>query len=448
MEDKILSPLLSAIVRYMPHTYKELSEKSLYRYIEKILQKKSFFLESAARFKTPLYFYDETAFINRINDFKDIFKRHFDHFQMFYAMKSNSHPYLSLKAVENGAGLDVSSGMELSRALSTDCESIIFSGPGKTDEELDLAIKNRDRVTIMLDSYGELNRLISLLKIAPPGHSPVKTGIRIRNLYQKNWNKFGVPLIDLGLLLGRIASEGDIVASGIQFHTSWNMNPRRQTEMIEAIGQYIRKQTPADSLRNFKFIDVGGGYWPEKGEWLNPENTSYGRLLKLLFPSAGFENRHYYIPAKPLNNFARVISRVISIQPAPIPDLEVWTEPGRWISTPAMHILLRVIDIKDSKTVITDGGINLLGWERPLTEFIPVINLTRPLKKESDIAVFGSLCAPDDVWGRSIFGNGIEEGDILIIPDQGAYTYSLRQEFIKPVASVIKYNGNSLEEIM
>ena len=110
-----------------------------------------------------------------------------------------------------------------------------------------------------------------------------------------------------------------------------------------------------------------------------------------------------------------------------------------------MHILLQVVDKKDSRTVITDGGINLLGWERPLTEFIPVINLTRPSRKENPQRVFGSLCTPHDVWGTSIFGNGIEVGDILLIPDQGAYTYSLRQSFIKPKAKVVRFDGESLE---
>ncbi len=448
MEEKILTPLFSYIVRYMTRTHRVLPEKILNRYIEGILEKQPVFLDSAMRFNTPLYFYDETALISQIREFREIFNRHFNRFRTFYAMKSNSHIDLCKKAVENGAGLDVSSGMELAKALSVKCDKIIFSGPGKTNEELELAIKNRDRVTIMMDSYGELNRIVTLLDSNSPGGCPVKTGIRIRNPFQKNWNKFGVPLADLGLVLGRIASEKSVEASGIQFHTSWNMGPQRQSEMINAIGRHIREKIPSDCLRDFSFIDIGGGYWPEKGEWLNPENTFAGRFFRLLFPAIKFKKSHYYIPAERLDSFAREISRVISVQPSPIPDLEVWTEPGRWISTPAMHILLRVVEIKDSGMAITDGGINLLGWERPLTEFIPVINLTRPSVNEVNMPVFGSLCAPDDVWGLSVFGSGLEAGDVLVIPDQGAYTYSLRQEFIKPVARVIRWNGNSLIEMV
>jgi diaminopimelate decarboxylase len=126
--------------------------------------------------------------------------------------------------------------------------------------------------------------------------------------------------------------------------------------------------------------------------------------------------------------------------------LEIWAEPGRWISTPAMHILLTVIDKKTAATCITDGGTNLLGWERPLAEFVPLINLSKPDPTERRAMVYGSLCTPMDVWGESFFGEGLEEGDVLLVPDQGAYTYSLRQSFIKPRSRVIHYDGKHLRE--
>jgi hypothetical protein len=50
--------------------------------------------------------------------------------------------------------------------------------------------------------------------------------------------------------------------------------------------------------------------------------------------------------------------------------------------------------------------------------------------------ILGSLCTPHDVWGYGYFGDGIEPGDVLLVPSQGAYTYSLRQLFIKPLAKV------------
>ena len=65
-----------------------------------------------------------------------------------------------------------------------------------------------------------------------------------------------------------------------------------------------------------------------------------------------------------------------------------------------MHILPRVIDKKNPRTVITDEGTNLLGWNRPSNEHIPVINLTRFSARKFDINVFDSLCTPYMVFGE------------------------------------------------
>jgi diaminopimelate decarboxylase len=53
----------------------------------------------------------------------------------------------------------------------------------------------------------------------------------------------------------------------------------------------------------------------------------------------------------------------------------------------------------------------------------------------------GSLCTPHDLWGYGYWGEDIQPGDTLLIPNQGAYTYSLRQEFIKAVPQVVEVNG-------
>jgi len=102
-----------------------------------------------------------------------------------------------------------------------------------------------------------------------------------------------------------------------------------------------------------------------------------------------------------------------------------------------MHILLTVIDRKGDDIVITDGGTNAVGWERFENDYFPVINLTRPALTERPCYVLGSLCTPHDVWGYFYHGQDIRPGDVLLIPTQGAYTYSLRQEFIKPLPKTV-----------
>ena len=87
--------------------------------------------------------------------------------------------------------------------------------------------------------------------------------------------------------------------------------------------------------------------------------------------------------------------------------------------------------------VITDAGTNAIGWERFEIDYCPILNLTRPSLQERECNILGSLCTPHDIWGYSYWGKDIQEGDILMIPEQGAYTYSLRQHFIKPLPQVI-----------
>jgi diaminopimelate decarboxylase len=441
-----LSEFLLSSLKTIKNREKALPGRLLQDYVQGLLAEKDALLGSALEFGTPQYFFDEPALSSRLSRFHRAFSRKLKRFRLFYAVKSNSFPGISKHIVEKGHGLDVSSGHELSMALALGCERIIFSGPGKTDSELRLAVAHREKVTLLMDSRGELERLSRIVADTGSSHGPVRVGIRVRGRHHGIWEKFGVSLEEMGPLFQQTLSTPGIEPQGIQFHTSWNLNPGAQVKMIKAIGSCVRTSLPERARKFLTFLDIGGGYWPESGEWLNARNTFLGKLLHLFDAEHEFKIKHYYRPSRPIDHFAGEISEAIAGEGRPITDLEIWMEPGRWLSTPSMHILLRVTDRKKRDMMITDGGINLLGWERPLEEFIPVINLTRPCLKEMPMRIFGSLCTPLDIWGTSIFGDGAFPGDVLLIPNQGAYTYSLRQSFIKPIAPVIQYDGSSFSE--
>jgi diaminopimelate decarboxylase len=103
-----------------------------------------------------------------------------------------------------------------------------------------------------------------------------------------------------------------------------------------------------------------------------------------------------------------------------------------------MQFLFTVIDKKDRDLVITDAGTNVIGWERFEVDYFPILNLSRSDLIERPCQVLGSLCTPHDVWGYSYFGRNIQPGDLLMIPCQGAYTYSLGQRFIKSLPKVVR----------
>jgi diaminopimelate decarboxylase len=414
-------------------------------YLQSMLKKTDVLLESVRRFGTPQYFFDEPALAASLFRFQEVFSRHLGRFRIFYAVKSNSFPGLCKHVSDAGHGLDVSSGVELTMALSLGCGNILFSGPAKTNEELTLAFQNRDKVTLLMDSAGELEKVAGLVRNSDLGDVPLKVGFRLRGQHHGIWGKFGIPPERFSRIFTRALSVKGLDPCGIQFHTSWNMGPEAQVKMIERINACV-KALPESAQSRLKFLDIGGGYWPERGEWLNPQNTVSGKILQALDPDFEFKPRHYYHPARPLEDFAREISAALRIQGRPLSQMEIFMEPGRWISTPAMHVLIKVVDRKEATVVIADGGINLLGWERPLFEFTPLLNLTRPSLSEFPVRVFGNLCTPLDIWGTTLFGEGVENGDILLVPDQGSYTYSLRQSFIKPIARVVRFDGTSLSE--
>jgi diaminopimelate decarboxylase len=214
------------------------------------------------------------------------------------------------------------------------------------------------------------------------------------------------------------------------------MDPSGQTRFIRRVGEMLALM-PKSHLAAIEFVDIGGGYWPPLGEWLHPVGTPRGKLEEAIAPSEEPPRTHHCVPAASIEEFARQIGEAVRVHLFPHTQCRILLEPGRWIVHDGMHILVTVVDRKADDLVITDAGTNTVGWERYETDYFPVINLSRPDLSEHPCYILGSLCTPHDVWGYAYFGSDIQPGDRLLIPSQGAYTYSLRQHFIKPLPNVV-----------
>jgi diaminopimelate decarboxylase len=410
-----------------------LDPEVLRAFVTSFLQQAPALLAAVREHGTPLYLFDRDTLLERAAQFKAAFSKYLEHIDVYYAVKSNHYPELVKALVEFGLGLDVSSGDELALALETGCRRIVFSGPGKTDAELELAAAHHQRVTVLLDSFGELARLD---RVAARARVTVRAGVRLTTQETGLWRKFGVPLGRLEEMLRAAARTKNVQGRGLQFHTSWNLDPSAQTAFIARLGGALAA-LPPDLQRSIEFIDIGGGFWPPRGEWLTRGGTPRGRLAALADPGLQPSTEHFVRPAADIETFAREIGRAVQEHLRPHFAGKLCAEPGRWLSNDAMHLLLTVIDKKAPDLVVTDGGTNVIGWERFESEYSPVINLTRPGLEERGCLVLGSLCTPHDVWGQAYFGKNIQEGDVLLLPCQGAYTYSLRQRFIKSPAKVV-----------
>lgn len=389
------------------------------------------YLQILEKHPAPLYVQESAVLRARALRFKNAFQKDLPTVSFYYAVKSNNHPDVAKILLEEGFGLDVSSGLELEMALGLGAQDIVFSGPGKTTEELQLAVAHADQVVILMDSFGELRRLNAVAT----GPKKVRCGVRLTVNTEGLWRKFGIPPQTLHAFWDEARQCNHIELQGLQFHSSWNLSPRGQVAFIRLLGKVF-----ADKSLSFrdqvKFIDIGGGYWPSQGEWLQASGTPEGKLREVLGYQADPVELHHRLPATPIEEFADQLVAEIRKHIFTVVPLRICLEPGRWICNDAVHLLISVVDKKAADLVITDAGTNTIGWERFETDYFPILNLTRPSLEEKRCHILGSLCTPHDVWGYMYFGNDIEPGDILMIPTQGAYTYSLRQNFIKPLPAV------------
>lgn len=382
---------------------------------------------------SPLYVLESSVLKARAARFREVFQAVLPDVSFYYAVKSNNRPEVARILLDSGFGLDVSSGLELETALDLGATDIVFSGPGKTDRELNLAAVNSSKVTVLMDSFGELERLE---KAAAALDRVVRAGVRLTTNPDGLWRKFGIVPGDLASFWEESGRCTHVRLQGLQFHTSWNLSPQAQVDFIRLLGRTLRSM-PEAFLGEIEFIDIGGGYWPAQGEWLTEAGTEAGRLREALGRGTGPDMNHYRLPSAPIGVFAEQLGAAVREHLFPVVSSRICFEPGRWVCHDAMHILISVVDKKAPDLVVTDAGTNAVGWERFETDYFPVLNLTRPALEERPCHVLGSLCTPHDVWGYSYWGEDIRPGDVLMIPTQGAYTYSLRQNFIKPLPTFV-----------
>jgi diaminopimelate decarboxylase len=409
-----------------------LAPDRLKAFVSSFFERRETYLQVLAKHPAPLYLQESAILRARATRMKKAFQPLLPDVAFYFAVKSNNHPHVAAILIDEGFGLDVSSGLELEMALNLGAPDIVFSGPGKTVDELRLAVSHADRVVILMDSFGELERLAALTAEMA---TTVRCGVRLTVNPTGLWRKFGIPLQDLPAFLDTARRHPRVTMTGLQFHTSWNLSPEPQVAFIATLGKVLA-DLPAADRAALTFIDIGGGYWPEQGEWLQAAGTPEGKQREAFGRSAGDPHAHYHLSAAPIEAFADALSTAIHTHLLSTVDCRICLEPGRWICNDAVQLLLTVVDKKAPDLVITDAGTNTIGWERFESDYFPVLNLTRPSLVEKSCHILGSLCTPHDVWGYTYFGTDIQPGDILMIPSQGAYTYSLRQTFIKPLPRV------------
>jgi len=406
--------------------------------VQSALARRDAILALAARHSTPFYAFDRAGFAEKLREYTRLFGAALPGHRAFYAMKSNHHPLVVAEAVRQGYGLDVSSGRELTRALAfPDCE-IVFSGPAKSEADLALALTHAERVTVQLDSFGELERLGRLVQ--QRGRS-IRAGVRVTTDHHGAWSKFGIPLADLARFWREAAQWPGVALVGIQSHLSWNRNPLPYVRVIDALAASLERDFTPEQRGQIAFVDLGGGFRPHQIEGSFPGDEALGSILRTANDEAGVETRFrdpwLVKESVPLQDYASAIAAAFDQRLRPLcQGAVVYTEPGRILSTYAFDLVLRVVDKKSQDLVLVDGGIHMVGWEKYLHIYCPVVNLTRPDCRELQVRIGGSLCDCEDIWGMRCHASAIEVGDVLVVPFQGAYTWCVAQSFIRDIPPV------------
>lgn len=438
-------------------------------------------LESARRFGTPQYFLDVDALTQRAARFLGTMRAEIPSAEACYAFKCNDLP-TQIKALKtSGFHADVASLFELQLALKLGFERILFSGPGKSEDELALALAHPDRVIVNIDNLDEVERLAGLvvegggdasaaagtaraadapgaIGVGPAGaRPPLRVGLRVNTATSTggSWWKFGFNLEDLAEAIRRVDACPGLRWAGVQFHGSWNKNPSGYLRQIERIGRWLRDHVTPERLAALDYFDIGGGFYPEDQALLG-QGDDAGELLALIgsrtgdraaaFREAGIDPHAFRLtPVEPLESFAREIGDALRTCVFKLnPGLTIYLEPGRYLVTFATTVLLRVVAVKP-QGVIVDGGVNLLGdYKLAEYSFAPVLNLTRPSGEWRRRTICGSLCDPADLFGYSHYGDELRKGDVLAVLHQGAYTFSGAWRFIKSIPPYIAASGDEL----
>jgi diaminopimelate decarboxylase len=338
----------------------------------------------------------------------------------------------------SGFYADVSSARELFLAKDAGATKFLFSGPGKTKKELLEALTANVDIVINIDSFSELTRLNQVCKEAKI--QKCNAGIRVTFDEHQEWGKFGVPLSRLTEFCNLLSRHDCVSLIGIQFHMSWNKDASTFKVAIKKLSEVLSSKEMSPYTQNIQFIDMGGGFRPYQSEGYFPEDTPLGCIKKglaeLTESDLKFDHPYFILDSIPIEQYASEIGQAVDTYLRPIKDFEYFTEPGRILVNSALHVLVSVVDVKSDTCVITDGGTNIVGFERFEFDYFPIVNITNPSLNEREVSVYGALCMPQDYWGLRIFSDKIAEGDLIVIPYQGALTYSTMSDFIKGKATV------------
>ena len=393
------------------------------KYINKCLSIEKIKVEDIAKkFGTPIYCYSYKQLKENINNFKKNFKSFSP--LICFAIKSNTNVNLIREIKKFGLGADVVSVGELMIALRAgiDPKKIVFSGVGKTSNEISYAI-DKKILLINAESKSEINEIE---KISKSKKKITNIGIRLnpntdaKTLKQistgKKENKFGVDEKTFFDLVNYSKLSKNINLKCLSVHIgSQIIDYKPYEKMLKVVDRIIKK-----SNHEFEFIDLGGGM-----------GISYKKNDKKL----NYQKYNNAIKKFLKNHNSKIIF-----------------EPGRSIVGSIGSLISKIIYIKENEKkdfVILDAAMNDL--MRPALYganhiTLPSIKTNQTSKKVYEFV--GPICESTDKFTTLKKFQKLEEKDLIVMCDVGAYGMSLSSNYnVRPKPTEILIRGSKINVI-
>ena len=374
------------------------------------------------KYKTPFYCYSLSQLKSNFYNFRSAFKNIKP--IICFSVKSNSNLTLLRELKKMGSGADVVSIGELLKATKAGISGnkIVFSGIGKTEEEIRAAIKKKV-LLINIESESEAN-LIN--KISKKMSRKISVGIRLNpNVTGKTHKKistggkdekFGLIYNDFINLSQKIRKMKNMKLEGLSVHIGSQItNIKPFVKVLSIINKIIKK-----TRINFKFIDLGGG--------MGISYTNYEKELNL-------------------KRYAGLVNKFIKNKNA-----KIIFEPGRFIVGNAAILITKIIYIKkniNKNFIILDSAMNDL--MRPALygaqhQIIPLKKTNKLIRGNIDFV--GPVCESSDKFLSQKNFSKVKEGDYVALTHAGAYGMTLSSNYnTRPIIAEIMVSGSKLKVI-
>ena len=356
-----------------------------------------FFEDIYSKHSTPTYVYSQDEILSNINSYKintdsnDL---------VCFSVKSSNNLHILKLISSQGLGFDVVSGGELDKVLyiNADTNKIVFSGVGKTKQDLTKAIKNNIK-SINVESVSEL-KLISIIvnelntsanialrvnpEIKSKTHPYLETG--------SSKSKFGIAKSDLRKCIKIIKNQNKINLRGLAFHIGSEI--KDFSYFKRAINFMLDQINSMNIDKPIEFLDVGGG-------------------LAIKY----FDNDK----TLSIEEFVRKVRKLVP------KHINLIFEPGKSIIGNAGYLMSKVL-YKKKNILIIDAGMNdhirtpLYGAKHN------ILPSRQQSKSKNKFTIAGPICESADYFDKN-FPYSLEEGELIVIGSSGAYGFSMSSNY-------------------